>query len=312
MSSIPTPFLPPCGEATAPQSAAPQGSIGGSFGADAYPRPSHVLVVSDAPEQLQATMDFLRAQLFRVTLASGWRGYHYAQAWHPDIIVIDGGMSSMDPLMLGRLLMQAPDTRGTPLVFLFERHNQAASREAFALGAVDCMVKPVYPEEVLARISTHLRSGARRRIEPMSPRTRTVASEDLLLRNALNAIALDVGSIHTVRQLARSVGTNERKLSALFKSKMGKSAHKVILGKKMETARRLLAQTGMPVRDIGVHVGFPSVCNFSVAFRRENGITPTAYRRQFRAMTQPMGNSATATLRTPPTNYGHETEGARA
>jgi transcriptional regulator GlxA family with amidase domain len=229
-------------------------------------------------------MDFLRSHLFRVTLASGWQGYYHAQAWRPDIILLDGAMHDMDPFMMGRLLMQTPDTQTIPLVFLLDRERQAASQEAFSLGAIDCIAKPVYPEELLARISVHLRSKPARDADAdATPRSRTPASEGLLLRNALNAIAQDVGSIHTVRQLARQIGTNERKLSALFKSKMGKSAHKVIFGKKMETARRLLAQTGMPVREVANHVGFRSVCNFSVAFHRDQGITPSGYRRQSRA-----------------------------
>jgi AraC-like DNA-binding protein len=248
----------------------------------AYPRPSHVLIMSDDASQLRATADFLRNQLFRVTLASGWQGYYHAQAWRPDIILLDGAMHDMDPFMMGRLLMQTPDTHAIPLIFLLDPEHQAASREAFSLGAIDCITKPLYPEEVLARLSVHLRRAGGRETGTTA-RAHSPATEELLLRNALNAIATDVGSIHTVRQLARRVGTNERKLSALFKARMGKSAHKVIFAQKMETARRLLAQTGMPVREVGNHVGFRSVCNFSVAFHRDQGITPSGYRRQARA-----------------------------
>jgi DNA-binding response OmpR family regulator len=239
-----------------------------------------VLVVSDDPHMLRSTLDFLRSQLFRVTLASGWQGYYHAQAWHPDIILLDAGMRGMDSFMMGRLLMQAPDTNAIPLIFLLEEARQSASREAFALGAVDCITKPLYPEELLARISVHLRNRQGRSVD--APAGHPAAGDEQLLRNALGAIAHDVGAIHTVRQLARQVGTNERKLSALFKAKMGKSAHKVIFGQKIETARRLLAETGMPVRDVANHVGFRSVCNFSVAFHRDQGITPSAYRRRCR------------------------------
>ncbi|WP_217906596.1 response regulator transcription factor [Bordetella genomosp. 11] len=264
-------------------------SLAGSSGAiqsSALPathrRPCHILIVSDDAINLRATTDFLRNQLFRVTLASGWQGYYHAQAWRPDIILVDGAMHDMDPFMMGRLLMQTPDTQSIPLIFLLDQERQTASREAFSLGAIDCLTKPVYPEELLARISVHLRRTPSRDTTS-TQRSHTPAAEELLLRNALNAIAADVGSIHTVRQLARQVGTNERKLSALFKSRMGKSAHKVIFGQKMETARRLLSQTGMPVREVANHVGFRSVCNFSVAFHRDQGITPSGYRRQARA-----------------------------
>ncbi len=47
----------------------------------------------------------------------------------------------------------------------------------------------------------------------------------------------------------------------------------MIFTQKMEQ-RRLLSQTGMPVREVANHVGFRSVCNFSVAFcHRDQGIT---------------------------------------
>jgi DNA-binding response OmpR family regulator len=246
-------------------------------------RASHILFVSDAPQDLDAAADFLRNQLFRVSFASGWHAYHHAQAWHPEMILIDGSMRDMDAFMMARLLRQSPDTNDIPLIFISAPGQAGMGLEAFSLGAVDCISKPLYPEELLARISVHLRAASEQgsRQADTDPRLpRAVRAQDLLLRNALSAIQQDVGSIHTVRQLAHAIGTNERKLSTVFKSKMGKSAYKVIFEKKMDTARRLLAHTSMPVNDIAHHVGFPSVCNFTVAFRRNEGITPTGFRRQ--------------------------------
>jgi CheY-like chemotaxis protein len=262
-------------------------------------RASHLLFVSDSPESLNVAADFLRNQLFRVSFASGWHAYHHAQAWHPDMILIDGSMRDMDALMMARLLRQSPDTRDIPLIFIANPDQTGMGIEAFALGAVDCIPKPLYPEELLARISVHLRpltdnpSRLANADSTRAPRPGRV--QDVLLRNALNAIQQDVGSIHTVRQLAHAVGTNERKLSTLFKSKMGKSAYKVIFEKKMDTARRLLAHTSMPVNDIAHHVGFPSVCNFTVAFRRHEGVTPTGFRRQAKDDTRPVDENEAAT-----------------
>jgi AraC-like DNA-binding protein len=243
-------------------------------------KPAHVLIITDQESPLAGAVALLRNQLFRVSFASGWHGFYQAQAWRPDMVLLDGDMQQMDALMMARLLSQSQDTSSIPIIFLVKPGVNGATTEAFAVGAVDCVPKPIYPEELLARISVHLRPSSTPDPAGTSASSDTGTQEDILLRNALDAIQADVGSIHTVRQLAHSVGTHERKLSSIFKSRTGKSAHKFIFDKKMAAARRLLARTGMPVHAIARHVGFPSVCNFTVAFRRHAGITPTTYRNQ--------------------------------
>ncbi|RXN87769.1 hypothetical protein C7R54_14310 [Achromobacter aloeverae] len=244
-------------------------------------KPAHVLIITDNETPLGGAVALLRNQLFKVSFASGWHGFYQAQAWHPDMVLLDGDMQQMDAFMMARLLSQSQDTHAIPVIFLVKPGVGGATTEAFAVGAVDCVLKPIYPEELLARISVHLRPAANApEAASASPLPDNASQEDILLRNALDAIQADVGSIHTVRQLAHSVGTHERKLSSIFKSRTGKSAHKFIFDKKMAAARRLLARTGMPVHAIARHVGFPSVCNFTVAFRRHAGITPTTYRNQ--------------------------------
>ncbi|OZI37792.1 hypothetical protein CAL29_05295 [Bordetella genomosp. 10] len=244
-------------------------------------KPAHVLIITDQEAPLGDAVALLRNQLFRVSFAAGWHGFYQAQAWRPDMVLLDGDMQQMDAFMMARLLTQSQDTHSIPIIFLVKPGVNGASTEAFAVGAVDCVAKPIYPEELLARISVHLRTtAALPETIGTAPLPDNASQEDILLRNALDAIQADVGSIHTVRQLAHRVGTHERKLSSIFKSRTGKSAHKFIFDKKMAAARRLLARTGMPVHAIARHVGFPSVCNFTVAFRRHAGITPTTYRNQ--------------------------------
>jgi AraC-like DNA-binding protein len=243
-------------------------------------KPAHVLIITDQEAPLAGAVALLRNQLFRVSFASGWHGFYQAQAWRPDMVLLDGDMQQMDAFMMARLLSQSQDTNSIPIIFLVKPGVNGATTEAFAVGAVDCVPKPIYAEELLARISVHLRPVGAAEANNPGAAPDGGSQEDILLRYALDAIQADVGSIHTVRQLAHSVGTHERKLSSIFKSRTGKSAHKFIFDKKMAAARRLLARTGMPVHAIARHVGFPSVCNFTVAFRRHAGITPTTYRNQ--------------------------------
>jgi len=47
----------------------------------------------------------------------------------------------------------------------------------------------------------------------------------------------------------------------------------------MARARRLLIETQRSVIDIGLEVGYSSPSHFSQIFRREVGVTPSAYRQ---------------------------------
>ena len=46
----------------------------------------------------------------------------------------------------------------------------------------------------------------------------------------------------------------------------------------MDRARRLLAQTDMPVTEVCLESGFQSLGSFSTLFRKENGCSPQQFR----------------------------------
>jgi AraC-like DNA-binding protein len=50
----------------------------------------------------------------------------------------------------------------------------------------------------------------------------------------------------------------------------------------MDRAASLLAGTDIPISELAQRAGFSSGVHLSLAFRRETGITPSAYRRRFR------------------------------
>ena len=47
----------------------------------------------------------------------------------------------------------------------------------------------------------------------------------------------------------------------------------------LRTARTLLRQTDMPLKQIAYQLGFSSPSNFSTAFRRSSGLSPAKFRR---------------------------------
>ena len=67
-------------------------------------------------------------------------------------------------------------------------------------------------------------------------------------------------------------------LAKVFKAQIGVSPHRYVLNARMNRARYLLAYTTSTIQRIGRECGFDQVSSFCAAFKRETGMSPTAYR----------------------------------
>jgi two-component system KDP operon response regulator KdpE len=121
---------------------------------------SRVLVVED-DARIRKTLEVnLRARDYQVDLAStGEQALQLAARHHPDVVILDLGLPSMDGLDVVRGL------RGwtpVPIVVLSARGSEAAKVEALDLGADDYLTKPFGMDELFAR----LRAAMRRAVLP--------------------------------------------------------------------------------------------------------------------------------------------------
>ncbi len=67
-----------------------------------------------------------------------------------------------------------------------------------------------------------------------------------------------------------------------FKQSFGAPPHRYHLGRRIERAKRLLAEQQTSITDIAVTLGFAETSSFSAAFRKTTGASPRAYRRTLR------------------------------
>lgn len=65
----------------------------------------------------------------------------------------------------------------------------------------------------------------------------------------------------------------------LFKSIYGKTPHQYLTHRRIEKAKDLLKE-GLPVTDVCFSVGFESIGSFSSLFRKQVGMSPSAYALQ--------------------------------
>jgi AraC-like DNA-binding protein len=74
--------------------------------------------------------------------------------------------------------------------------------------------------------------------------------------------------------LARELGVSRRTLSARCRAICGTSPARLLARLRLERARALLHETGLPVKAVAVRCGFANPNHFSTAFRRAFGRPP--------------------------------------
>lgn len=84
-----------------------------------------------------------------------------------------------------------------------------------------------------------------------------------------------------VSQVANYFGYNEKYLTTFFKQRAGISLKQYILQVKMERAKADLSETSEPVSQIAFQLGFTDAHNFSNAFRKVTGLSPSEYRDSY-------------------------------
>ncbi len=84
-----------------------------------------------------------------------------------------------------------------------------------------------------------------------------------------------------VSQVANYFGYNEKYLTTFFKQRAGISLKQYILQVKMERAKADLSETTEPVSQIAFRLGFTDAHNFSNAFRKVTGLSPSEYRDSY-------------------------------
>ncbi|WP_083826532.1 AraC family transcriptional regulator [Hoyosella subflava] len=79
--------------------------------------------------------------------------------------------------------------------------------------------------------------------------------------------------------IARAVGLTPGHVTTTVKNKTGRTVGEWIVQRRMAAARRLLADTVIPIEEVARHTGFTDPGYFTRIFRRNHGTTPLNWRR---------------------------------
>lgn len=116
-----------------------------------------VLVVDDAPGTLGLLNDTLEGAGYMVLVAqSAAAAMTIIERITPDIVLMDAVMPGMDGFEACRRMKRNANLISVPVIFMTGLTESEDVVRGFDAGGVDYVIKPVAPDEVLARISAHL------------------------------------------------------------------------------------------------------------------------------------------------------------
>jgi DNA-binding response OmpR family regulator/DNA-binding CsgD family transcriptional regulator len=121
------------------------------------PNNGTVMIVDDTPGNLAVLSDTLSEANYRVLVATdGLSALEQIQYLKPDIILLDVLMPGIDGFDTCRKIKANPETSEIPVLFMTGMSELDYLLRGFGEGALDYIVKPIRPPEVLARIEVHL------------------------------------------------------------------------------------------------------------------------------------------------------------
>ncbi len=139
----------------------------------------NILIVDDEPVSLKLLVSFLERQGFATTVATGGEeALSLLSQKTPDIILLDIMMPMMDGFEVCEALKENPATADIPVIFVTALTTLDDKVKGFSVGGVDYVTKPFQHEEVLARVTAHLKiSSLRKQLESKNKQLMAVLDE---------------------------------------------------------------------------------------------------------------------------------------
>jgi AraC-type DNA-binding domain-containing proteins len=105
--------------------------------------------------------------------------------------------------------------------------------------------------------------------------------KDQLFHDILDYISWHILENLRISEIASYFGYNEKYFTTFFKRYAGITPKQHLLQSKMELAKSTLSETTQPISQIAYSLGFSDAHNFSNAFHKVTGLSPSEYRGSY-------------------------------
>ncbi|MDH7462749.1 two-component regulator propeller domain-containing protein [Chitinophagaceae bacterium 26-R-25] len=245
-----------------------------------------VLLVEDNDDFRFYLKDNLREHFNILEAENGKVGWQKALASHPELVVSDISMPVMDGIELCKKLKADKRTAHIPVILLTALTGEDQQLRGLETGANDYMTKPFNFEILQSRIKnllslqTKMRKTYQKQMEVKPADVEISSPDEKFLTQALEVVEKNISNPDfSVEDLSKAMFMSRVALYKKLLTLSGKSPIDFIRDIRLKRAAQLLEKSKMTVSEIAYEVGFNDPKYFAKYFKKEFGVTPSAYAR---------------------------------
>jgi len=246
---------------------------------------SSILLVDDNVDILNYLASQLKEEYDLFLATDGLEGLQQAEQLEPSLIISDVMMPKLDGYALCARIKGNANLCHIPVILLTAKISQGAKMEGLALGADDYLPKPFHIFELKLRIKNFLmaqhRLHERYRKAAFLPDIADIAGnkhDEELLKRINEAITANIDNpVLNVEWIGERIGMSRVHLFRKLKALTGMAPSDYIKNYRMKYACELLKNGELRVAEVAFRVGFQDSQYFSKVFKKEMGMSPSAY-----------------------------------
>ena len=247
-----------------------------------------ILVVEDNTDMRFFLKGLLEENYTVYTASDGAEALQILEKGEPaDLILSDMMMPVMDGNELLSRLEQNEKYRDIPVIFLTARSDDLVKHRGLELGAVDYVIKPFNPDELLLRVKNQIqlsvmRNNLRRKNDELYTKLKLKVQSDVKKSAVTDEIKSRIDSVCSFIKenfrndinrdlIAATIGMNPDIFSRNFNQHTGHTLPDYINSLRIDDAKMLLRETDRTVSRVAIETGFENLRTFNRVFRKFTG-----------------------------------------
>ncbi|MEH7235041.1 response regulator transcription factor [Bacillus sp. JJ1562] len=195
-----------------------------------------------------------------------------------DLVLTDIRMPAMDGIALIKEVRRRK--MDTDIIIISGHDDFAYTQQAIRLGAFDYLLKPVEQEGMKEALTKWLqeieaKNAKLDRDDQISNDLSELSPINRVLLYIDHSLAKDV----SLAEAAEKANLSTSYFCKLFKKETGTNFSDYIVNIRLQEAARLLEHTSLRVSEIAKRMGYSDLPYFSNCFKKQNGMTPSQYRK---------------------------------